>query len=60
VGQAITQHELCVQALGVASVAGHERHDQVGIALLWTYERGGVGLAPVELGEHLVGRVAAP
>ena len=58
-GQALPEQQVRVEAVGVARVARHERHHEVGVVLLWPYVRGRVGLAPVELGEHLVGRVAA-
>ena len=50
--------ELGLIAVGLAS--GPERHDHVGVAALGPDELRRVGLAPVELGQHLVGRVAAP
>ena len=46
--------------LGVAAVAGHERDHDVGVAALGADERLGVGLAAIQLGQHLVGGVATP
>ena len=48
-----------VEMLRVAAVPGHERDHHVGVATLWPDESLGVGLPPVELVEHLIGRVAA-
>ena len=53
------EHELGVEVLLVAAGVRQERDDDVGVLLLRPDERLRVGLAPVELGEHLVGRVAA-
>jgi hypothetical protein len=58
-GETLAEHELSVEVLRVARPARHERHHDVGVALLRSYVRGRVGLAPVELGQYLVGRVAA-
>ncbi len=52
------KHELGVEVLLVAG-ARQERDDDVGVRLLRADERLRVGLAAVELREHLVGRVAA-
>ena len=60
VGEPRAHGELGVEVRGISAVAGHERDDDVGPATLGTDERLGVGLAPVELGQDLVGGVAAP
>ncbi len=57
--QRVAEGELAVEVLLVLLRAGLERDDDVGVVALRPDERFGVGLAPVELGEHLVGRVAA-
>ena len=59
VGQPGAHGELGVQMLGVPAVTGHERDHDVRVAALGADERLGVGLAPVELGQHLIGGVAA-
>ncbi len=59
VGQAGAHGELGVEVLGVAAVARHERDDDVRVPALGADERLGVGLAPIELGQHLIGGVAA-
>ena len=58
--EAVAQDQLGAEAVGVLAVTRRERHDDVRVALLRADERRGVGLAAIELGQHLVGRVAAP
>jgi hypothetical protein len=58
--EAVAEEQLGIEAVGVAALAGHKRHDHVCVALLRADEGGGVGLAAIELGQHLVGRVPAP
>jgi hypothetical protein len=60
VGQPLAQDHLGVQEVGIAALAGEERDHHVGVAFLRADEGRRVGLAPVELGQDLVGRVAAP
>ena len=57
-GQAVAQHELGVEHERVLG-ALHAADDDVGAAPLRADEGLGVGLAAIEVGEHLVGRVAA-
>ena len=57
--ETLAQRQLRIEVLVVGAPVGDgERHDDVGPALLRADERLRVGLAPVELVEHLVGRVA--
>ena len=51
--------DLRIQVLLIAQVTGHERDDDVRVAALRADEGLGVGLAPVDLVQHLVGRVSA-
>ena len=59
-GERVAQRELAVEMLLVLTVAGLERDDDVGVVALRPDPALGVRLAPVELREHLIGRVAAP
>ncbi len=56
----VAQRQLAVEVLLVLAGAWLEGDDDVGVVALGTDVALRVGLAPVELGEHLVGRVAAP
>ena len=58
-GETGTHRDPRIKVFGIAAIAGHERDDQVGMAALGMHERLSVGLAAVQLGQHLVGRVAA-
>ena len=58
--QRVAERQLAVEVLLVLRVSRLERDDDVGVVPLRPDPALGVRLAPVELGEHLVGRVAAP
>ena len=62
VRKSVVQRQLGVELglIAVESPSGQERDDNVGVASLGADELRRVGLAPVELGQYLVGRVAAP
>ena len=60
VRQRVAERQLAVEVLLILGVARLERDDDVGEVALRPDPALGVGLAAVELGEHLVGRVAAP
>ena len=57
--QAGPHRNLGIEVLLIAPVTGHERDDDVRVAALRADEGLGVGLAPVDLVQHLVGRVSA-
>lgn len=58
--QALPQLQLRREVLDVALVARLERDDNVRVDLLRPDENFRIGLAPVELGEHLVRGISTP
>ena len=58
-GERVAQEQFGVQGLRIAALALPEGHDHVGVTLLWADELRGILFAAIELGQHLVGRVAA-
>ena len=59
VGERVAQRQLRVEVVLVGGVARLEGDDDVGVVALRPDEGLRIGLAAVELGEHLVGRVPA-